>query len=96
MRDPMKALPVARRAEWATAAVYGTVLVLADRGLYARWLYKCILAQGWHPFLRINQGGQFRPLGNDRFRDEGAQKNRITRSESLKAWRPPNSPGDSA
>lgn len=45
-----------------------TVLVLADRGLYARWLYKCILAQGWHPFLRINQGGQFRPLGNDRFR----------------------------
>jgi hypothetical protein len=29
MRDPLKALPVARRAEWATAAVYGTVLVLA-------------------------------------------------------------------
>lgn len=31
-----------------------TVLVLADRGLYAPWLYRQIVAQGWHPFLRIN------------------------------------------
>ena len=30
------------------------VLVLADRGLYARWLYAAIVACGWHPFLRIN------------------------------------------
>jgi hypothetical protein len=29
-----------------------TVLVLADRGLYAPWLYRQIVAQGWHPFLR--------------------------------------------
>jgi hypothetical protein len=28
--------------------------MLADRGLYAPWLYRQIVAQGWHPFLRIN------------------------------------------
>jgi hypothetical protein len=36
-----------------------TVLVLADRGLYARWLYRRIVRLGWHPFLRINQGASF-------------------------------------
>lgn len=34
------------------------VLVLADRGLYAPWLYRQIVAQGWHPFLRINVGAK--------------------------------------
>lgn len=38
-----------------------TVIVLADRGLYAAWLYRRIVRLGWHPFLRINQGGTFRP-----------------------------------
>ena len=32
------------------------VLVLADRGLYARWMWDAIRAHGWHPFLRINLG----------------------------------------
>lgn len=45
-----------------------TVLVLADRGLYARWLYRHIQGLGWHPFLRLNQGGQFRPQGARCFR----------------------------
>ncbi len=40
-----------------------TVLVLADRGLYARWLFRRIVRLGWHPFLRINQGAKFRPTG---------------------------------
>jgi hypothetical protein len=40
-----------------------TVLVLADRGLYARWLFRRITRLGWHPFLRINTGGTFRPKG---------------------------------
>ncbi len=40
-----------------------TVLVLADRGLYAPWLFRRIVRLGWHPFLRINQGAKFRPLG---------------------------------
>jgi hypothetical protein len=48
-------------AEW-------TVLVLADRGLSARWLFRHIGALGWHPFLRINQQGQCRPLAAPHFR----------------------------
>jgi hypothetical protein len=43
------------------------VLVLADRGLYARWLYQAITRQHWHPFLRINHQGQYRPKGSTRF-----------------------------
>jgi hypothetical protein len=39
------------------------VLVLADRGLYARWLFRHIVRLGWHPFLRINQGAKFQPAG---------------------------------
>jgi hypothetical protein len=42
------------------------VLVLADRGLYARWLFRRITRLGWHPFLRINTGGTFRPTGQVR------------------------------
>ena len=44
-----------------------TVIVLADRGLYARWLYRRIVRLGWHPFLRINTGGTFRPQASNRF-----------------------------
>lgn len=44
-----------------------TVLVLADRGLYARWLFRRIVRLGWHPFLRINQGAKFRPTGQARW-----------------------------
>jgi hypothetical protein len=40
-----------------------TVLVLTDRGLYAPWLFRRIVRLGWHPFLRINQGSTFRPVG---------------------------------
>ena len=48
-----------------------TVIVLADRGLYARWLFKGIVAQGWHPFLRVNLGGTFRPTGQAVFHPLG-------------------------
>jgi hypothetical protein len=41
------------------------VIVLADRGLYAPWLYRRIVRLGWHPFLRINSGGKFRPNGQN-------------------------------
>ena len=44
-----------------------TVIVLADRGLYARWLYQHLQRLGWHPYLRINQGGKARPLGMDSY-----------------------------
>ena len=45
-----------------------TVIVLADRGLYARWLFVRIVRLGWHPFLRVNAGGTFRPDGARAFR----------------------------
>jgi len=45
-----------------------TVIVLADRGLYAPWLFRRITRLGWHPFLRINTGGSFRPAGSSCWR----------------------------
>jgi hypothetical protein len=44
------------------------VIVLADRGLYARWLFQRIVRLGWHPLLRINTGGTFRPAASARYR----------------------------
>jgi len=44
-----------------------TVLVLADRGLYASWLFRRIVRLHWHPFLRINQRCKFRPQGQAQF-----------------------------
>jgi hypothetical protein len=43
------------------------VIVLADRGLYARWLFRRIVRLGWHPLLRINGGGTFRPAPSARY-----------------------------
>ena len=40
-----------------------TVIVLADRGLSAPWLLRRITRLGWHPFVRSNTGGSFRPTG---------------------------------
>jgi hypothetical protein len=37
------------------------VIVLADRGWYARWLFERIVRLGWHPVLGSNTGGTFRP-----------------------------------
>lgn len=43
------------------------VLVLADRGLYARWIWDAVLAWGWHPFLRINTQSLAREEGSETF-----------------------------
>jgi hypothetical protein len=43
------------------------VIVLADRGLYAKWMYQQIVDLGWHPFLRINHQGNYRVEGNYHF-----------------------------
>lgn len=43
------------------------VLVLADRGLYANWLFHAAQQLGWHPFLRINLGGLFRQRNSSQF-----------------------------
>ena len=51
-------LPPARRP--------GRVIVLADRGLYARWLFRAVVALGWHPLLRVNSyNADFRPDGGE-------------------------------
>jgi hypothetical protein len=44
-----------------------SVLVLADRGLYAGWLFRRIVRLGWHPFLRVNVHTTFRPTGSHRW-----------------------------
>lgn len=43
------------------------VLVLADRGWYARWLYTAMCECGWHPFLRINLQVKAREVGGQEF-----------------------------
>jgi hypothetical protein len=45
------------------------VIVLADRGLYAKWLYQGIRQHGWHPFLRINVGGLAQREGATTYED---------------------------
>jgi hypothetical protein len=46
-----------------------TGLVLADRGLYARWVFRQIQANGWHPYLRLHRQGLFRLAGQAHWRD---------------------------
>jgi hypothetical protein len=43
------------------------VLVMADRGLYAQWLYQAIQKLNWHPFLRINPNGKYCLSGSSQF-----------------------------
>jgi hypothetical protein len=43
------------------------VVALADRGLWANWLFRKIQSLGWKPLMRLNMGGHFRPDGGDRF-----------------------------
>lgn len=40
------------------------VIAMADRGLYAKWLYEAVVGLGWRPLFRINQNDNvFRPEG---------------------------------
>jgi len=43
------------------------VIVMADRGLYAKWLWEAIRKCQWHPFLRINSRFFFRPNDGSEF-----------------------------
>lgn len=43
-----------------------TVIVATDRGLYSPVLFRSKMK--WHPFMRINKGGTFRPKGHKDFR----------------------------
>ena len=44
------------------------VIVMADRGLYASWLFESIKKCKWHPFLRINHRVFFRPKDEKEFK----------------------------
>lgn len=44
------------------------VLVLTDRGLYSRVLFRAIREQGWHPMMRILRTATFCPEGERDFR----------------------------
>ena len=73
------ALPATRKAAWrphwlsllrhlrASLPRALTVIVLADRGRYAPWLFKRIRDLRRHPLLRVNLGGQFCPTGRHAF-----------------------------
>src|SRR5512143_1649001 len=41
-----------------------TVIVMTDRALYARWLYREIQSLGWHPMMRITKLSKFRERGS--------------------------------
>lgn len=64
-REPW--LQLLRQLHGVVPADY-TVIALADRGLWAKWLFEGIAALGWHPLMRVNAGGSFRPEGWVRFR----------------------------
>jgi len=41
------------------------VIVMADRGVYAPWLYQTIQRLGWHPVLRVKEGMSVRAEGEE-------------------------------
>jgi hypothetical protein len=52
------------------------VIVMADRGLYAAWLYEAIQRLGWHPMLRVNEELSFRAEGEETFSPMGQRVKR--------------------
>jgi hypothetical protein len=56
------------------------VIVMADRGLYAGWLFTAIERQGWHPLLRVNETMGFRGQGEKDFVPIGSLLRRRGRS----------------
>ncbi len=55
-RNLLEALRGVVSADWL-------VVLLADRGLWAKWLFQATQDLGWHPLMRISQRGHFRPDG---------------------------------
>jgi hypothetical protein len=54
------------RAFAGTVPAGYTVIVMTDRALYARWLYREIQVLGWHPVMRITKQSKFRERGSRR------------------------------
>jgi len=60
------------------------VVVMADRGLYAAWLYRAIQRLRWHPMLRVKEELSFRALGEENFSPMGMRVKRRGRGWSGK------------
>jgi hypothetical protein len=52
------------------------VIVMADRGLYASWLYRGIQRLGWHPMLRVKESLSFRAPEEENFSPMGMRVKR--------------------
>ena len=52
------------------------VILMADRGLYAAWLYQAIQRLGWHPMLRVKEDLSFRTSGEEHFSPMGMRVKR--------------------
>lgn len=81
-----KILPAMQEGQWRPyweemlAALAGIVpqdwIVMADRGLYAPWLYRAIQRLGWHPMLRVKEELSFRARGEESFSPMGMRVQR--------------------
>jgi hypothetical protein len=60
------------------------VIVMADRGLYAAWLYQAMVNLGWHPMLRVKEDLSFRELSQENFSPMGERIKRRGRGWSGK------------
>ncbi len=48
------------------------IIVSADRGLYADWIFEAICSLNWHPFLRINHQGTYQIKGEEEWQSLGS------------------------
>ena len=83
-----KIIPAMQEGEWRPyweemlASLAGIVpqdwmvIVMADRGLYAPWLYQAIQWLGWHPMLRVKEDLSFRARGEEHFSSMGMRVQR--------------------
>jgi Transposase DDE domain len=60
------------------------VILMADRGLYAAWLYQAIVKLGWHPMLRVKEDLSFRATAEETFSPMGLRVKRRGRGWSGK------------
>ena len=60
------------------------VILMADRGLYAAWLYRAIQKLGWHPMLRVKEDLSFRTAEEESFSPMGERVKRRGRGWSGK------------
>lgn len=60
------------------------VILMADRGLYAAWLFQAIVKLGWHPMLRVKEDLSFQARGEESFSPIGMRVKRRGRGWSGK------------